>query len=177
MTSWGGVSGLGLGLPLLWTELESRWSLQDIVAALSSKQAKQVGLEGRKGELVVGADADFVVFDPQAEFQVTLVSLSSRKRAENAGNTAVPEQSLAIPRENTERTSAADLASGPISMGRDEGEHERAVDIGGIPMYTEMFLLAIALLQKTPLSRLRVTFDFEPSLKLCSAEAQYWPHA
>lgn len=81
MTSWGGVSGLGLGLPLLWTELGARWSLQGIIAALSSKQAKQVGLEARKGELVVGADADFVVFDPQAEFQVTLVSLPWLERS------------------------------------------------------------------------------------------------
>ncbi len=71
----------GPRLPLLWTELGARWSLQGIIAALSSKQAKQVGLEARKGELVVGADADFVVFDPQAEFQVTLVSLPWLERS------------------------------------------------------------------------------------------------
>lgn len=135
MTSWGGVSGLGPGLPLLWTELGSRWSLAGVVAALSSKQAEQVGLKGRKGELVVGADADFVVFDPEAAFEVTLVSPDCLRGADVTGNPAVPEQGLAIPRKDAQRSSAADLATRPFGMGRDKGDQTRTVDLTLIPFF------------------------------------------
>lgn len=62
MSAWGGISGLGLGLPLLCTYLDL--GLARTVQLLSSAQAGQVGLEGRKGTIAVGADADFAVFDP-----------------------------------------------------------------------------------------------------------------
>lgn len=64
---WGGISGLGYGLPLMWTHL-GQLGLPKIVQLLSGRQAKQVGLEGRKGEIVQGADADFVVFDPEERY-------------------------------------------------------------------------------------------------------------
>ena len=73
LTSWGGVSGLGLGLSLLWTEMGQEAGLGRIVRWMGSRQAEQVGLEGKKGVIAVGADADFVVFDPSAQFVVTEV--------------------------------------------------------------------------------------------------------
>ena len=73
MSAWGGISGLGLGLSLLYDKLHERMSLGEIVAAVSSRQAKQVGLEGVKGALQEGADADFIVFDPDEKRTVTLV--------------------------------------------------------------------------------------------------------
>jgi allantoinase len=75
MSAWGGVSGLGLGLSLLWTELGSKLGIGRVVELLGSCQAKQVGIDDRKGALIVGLDADFVIFDPTAEFEVTEVSL------------------------------------------------------------------------------------------------------
>ncbi|ORY27794.1 hypothetical protein BCR39DRAFT_537249 [Naematelia encephala] len=71
MRAWGGVSGLGLGLSLLWTEFRGEVGLERITSWLSSAQAAQVGLEGRKGELRTGADADFVVFRPDERYTVT----------------------------------------------------------------------------------------------------------
>lgn len=69
---WGGISGLGYGLPLMWTHL-GQLGLPKIVQLLSGRQAKQVGLEGRKGEIVQGADADFVVFDPEERYTLQQV--------------------------------------------------------------------------------------------------------
>jgi len=38
---------------------------------MSERPAKFLGLYGRKGTLAEGADADIVVFDPEAEFHIT----------------------------------------------------------------------------------------------------------
>jgi allantoinase len=74
MSAWGGVSGLGLGLPLLHTELADRASLPRIISWLAGEHASQVNIAARKGALVAGADADFVVFDPETNYTVTQVS-------------------------------------------------------------------------------------------------------
>lgn len=73
MSAWGGVSGLGLGLSLLHTELKNRVSLGKIVNLVAGSQARQVGLEDRKGEIKEGLDADFVIFDPSEKRTVALV--------------------------------------------------------------------------------------------------------
>ncbi|KAK7205808.1 hypothetical protein BZA70DRAFT_142815 [Myxozyma melibiosi] len=74
--AWGGVSGLGLGLSVLWTEARKRGvSLEQVSAWTSKNTAAQVGLLGRKGEIDVGRDADFVVFDPDREFTVEEANL------------------------------------------------------------------------------------------------------
>ncbi|ORX34452.1 hypothetical protein BD324DRAFT_583370 [Kockovaella imperatae] len=69
LSAWGGVSSLGLGLQLLWTELGGQGQ-QDlpwgrIVDLLCARQAKQVGIDDRKGGLAIGKDADFVIFSPK----------------------------------------------------------------------------------------------------------------
>ncbi|KAK9376054.1 uncharacterized protein V1513DRAFT_440536 [Lipomyces chichibuensis] len=70
--SWGGVSGLGLGLSILWTEASKRGIGLDKVSEWTSRNtARHAGLLGRKGEIAIGYDADFVVFDPEKEFIVT----------------------------------------------------------------------------------------------------------
>lgn len=80
MSAWGGVSGLGFGLPLLWTEFGGDVPLPRIVHWLSSAQAGQVGLAGRKGAIVPGADADFAVFDPAASVEITRDDLLFRNK-------------------------------------------------------------------------------------------------
>jgi allantoinase len=83
MSAWGGVSSVGLGLPVFWTELSQRKgltsapedvntknALQDVVRLCCSNTAAQVGLEKQKGDLVVGFDADICVFDDSAEWVV-----------------------------------------------------------------------------------------------------------
>jgi allantoinase len=74
-SAWGGISSVGLGLPILWTEGTKRdaaFNIEDIVRWCCRNTAKQVGLETSKGDLGVGFDADIVVFDETAEFLVSL---------------------------------------------------------------------------------------------------------
>ncbi|GAA5916731.1 hypothetical protein JCM6882_005791 [Rhodosporidiobolus microsporus] len=80
--AWGGIGGLGLGLSLLWTEGRKRGvEMARVVEWVSQRPARQVGLEGKKGVLSVGADADLVVFDPEEEFTVTKSELHFKNRA------------------------------------------------------------------------------------------------
>lgn len=73
-SAWGGISSVGLGLPILWTEgtkRDAEFSVEEIVRWCCKNTAKQVGLEKSKGDLSVGFDADIVVFDDTAEFLVS----------------------------------------------------------------------------------------------------------
>lgn len=70
-SAWGGISSVGLGLSILWTESQERnISIEDIVRWCCVNTAKQVGLEYRKGQLLLGFDADVAVFDDEREFVV-----------------------------------------------------------------------------------------------------------
>ncbi|KAK6337929.1 hypothetical protein TWF696_001405 [Orbilia brochopaga] len=70
--AWGGISTVGLGLSVLWTEGKKRGvDLCQISKWTSEETARQVGLLGRKGKLAAGYDADICVFDPESSFRVT----------------------------------------------------------------------------------------------------------
>ncbi|WPG98924.1 allantoinase like protein [Acrodontium crateriforme] len=74
-SAWGGISSVGLGLPILWTEAHRRQlpvdeTLRNIANWCCVNTAKQVGLEDRKGSLRVGMDGDVAVFDDQGTFEV-----------------------------------------------------------------------------------------------------------
>lgn len=72
MDAWGGISGLGFGLHLLWEEgLRRGLSVGHIVRLLSEKSAEHAGLVGVKGKISVGYDADFVIWDPKGETHVS----------------------------------------------------------------------------------------------------------
>ncbi|BGP02769.1 Allantoinase [Rhodotorula toruloides ATCC 204091] len=80
--AWGGIGGLGLGLSLLWTEASKRGiATEKVLEWVASRPAKQVGLEGRKGEIKEGADADFVIFDPKESFTINKSELHFKNRA------------------------------------------------------------------------------------------------
>lgn len=83
-SAWGGISSVGLGLPILWTEgikRDENFSVEEIVRWCSKNTAKQVGLERSKGDLGVGFDADIVVFDDEAEFIVSCLLLATKGRS------------------------------------------------------------------------------------------------
>ncbi|KAI9837838.1 MAG: hypothetical protein M1819_006772 [Sarea resinae] len=70
-SAWGGISSVGLGLSILWTEGAKRGvTIEDAVRWCSQNTARQVGLEHCKGQLGVGFDGDVAVFDDEAEFVV-----------------------------------------------------------------------------------------------------------
>ncbi|KAH8089895.1 allantoinase [Cristinia sonorae] len=81
MNAWGGISTLGLGLSLLWTEGRKRGvSVRDIVRWCCEETAKHAGLQNSKGALRVGMDADLIVWDPEAEVKVTKESLNFKNK-------------------------------------------------------------------------------------------------
>ena len=60
-----GFPGIELRLPLLFTKVkERRLNLDRMVDLISKNPAKIFGLYPRKGVIAVGADADFVIIDP-----------------------------------------------------------------------------------------------------------------
>ena len=68
-TAGGGISSLSLALPVLWTEASARgFTLIDIARWMAEGPARLAGCESHKGRLAKDFDADFVVFEPEAEF-------------------------------------------------------------------------------------------------------------
>ena len=71
-TAWGCIASLSLALPVMWTDASHRgFSLTDIARWMSEGPARLAGCDARKGRIAAGFDADFVVFDPEAQFVVT----------------------------------------------------------------------------------------------------------
>ncbi|WLF78555.1 Allantoinase [Lodderomyces elongisporus] len=71
--AWGGISSVGFGLPILYTEgmkLQPPITLAEINKWCSINTAKQVGVDHFKGKLEIGYDADICVFDTEATFKV-----------------------------------------------------------------------------------------------------------
>jgi dihydropyrimidinase len=67
-----GVPGIATMLPLLYDRgvRAGRLTVERLVAVMATAPARAVGLGQHKGRLAVGADADFVLFDPEANFRI-----------------------------------------------------------------------------------------------------------
>ncbi len=73
--AWGGIAGLQVGLPAVWTGARERGlSLVDVVRWMARGPADQTGLTDR-GRIEVGAVADFAVFAPDEEVVVDVAAL------------------------------------------------------------------------------------------------------
>jgi allantoinase len=78
-TAWGGITGLSVALPVMYTEAHVRgFSLTDIARWLAQAPAKLVGCQLQKGKIAPGYDADLVVFDEASDFMVTRERLHHR---------------------------------------------------------------------------------------------------
>lgn len=65
VTSWAGITSVGLGLTILWTKARDyEVSLTEIAKWCSWGPAVEAGLTSSKGSIEVGKDADFCIFDP-----------------------------------------------------------------------------------------------------------------
>ncbi len=79
--AWGGVTSLGLALPVVWTAMCQRGIGFDRIGDwMATAPARLAGLAGRKGTIAPGADADVVVFDPDAAWTVTPADLHFRHK-------------------------------------------------------------------------------------------------
>jgi allantoinase len=77
--AWGGIASLSLALSVIHTECIRRgYTLDDIVRWMSSAPAALAGISHRAGALAAGRDANFTVFDTEAEFPVTTDRLHYR---------------------------------------------------------------------------------------------------
>ncbi|MEV0975463.1 allantoinase AllB [Streptomyces sp. NPDC049915] len=80
LTAWGGISGLQVSLPAVWTAARERGhGLEDVVRWMSERTAALVGL-GSKGAIEAGRDADFAVLAPEETFTVDPAALQHRNR-------------------------------------------------------------------------------------------------
>jgi allantoinase len=72
-----GVPGLELFLPLMFHEAVVRrgFAVARLVQLLSENPARRMGLWPQKGALAIGADADFVIFDPDHRWRVDEAAL------------------------------------------------------------------------------------------------------
>lgn len=83
--AWGGIAGLGLALPVMWTAMEKRGvgfktGMERMGKWMSAEPARLAGMAGQKGALAAGMDADFVVFDPHQTWTVTEDDLHFRHK-------------------------------------------------------------------------------------------------
>lgn len=71
--AWGGISGIQTTLLTMLTEgcYKRGLTLEQLVTVCASNPAKRLGLEGRKGAITPGADADLVIIDPDIEWKLT----------------------------------------------------------------------------------------------------------
>ncbi len=79
--AWGGIASLGLALPVMWTAMRKRGVKPEKLGEwMAAAPAQLAGLQGRKGALAAGADADLVVFNPDESWTVTPGDLHFRHK-------------------------------------------------------------------------------------------------
>lgn len=79
LSAWGGIASLQLTLPVTWKGARARgYTPVQLAEWMCAAPARLAGLEGRKGCIAPGCDADFVVWHPEAEFTVDPARLHHR---------------------------------------------------------------------------------------------------
>ena len=75
-----GIAGLEVTFPLLYTKgvNDGNISLTRLVESLSSGPAQLSQINNRKGKIAIGMDADLIVFDPLADWEVSDLGKDSR---------------------------------------------------------------------------------------------------
>jgi allantoinase len=70
--AWGGIASLSVALSVVWTDAVQRgFGLEEIVRWMSAAPAALAGFGDRIGTIEAGREANFIVFDTEAQFVVT----------------------------------------------------------------------------------------------------------
>ena len=120
LTAWGGIASLSLGLPIVWTGMRERGlGLERVAEWMAATPAELGGMGEQKGRIEVGFDADFVVFDPEADFVVDLARLHFR----HAVSPYLGERLRGVVRKTVLRGEAvfSDGVFGSTGLGREVG--------------------------------------------------------
>ena len=79
LAAWGGIASLQLGLSAVWTGARERQvPVERVVEWMAAAPAELAGLSNTKGSIAVGADADLIVWDPDADWVVDPIDLFHR---------------------------------------------------------------------------------------------------
>ncbi|WP_291049924.1 allantoinase AllB [Herbiconiux sp.] len=79
--AWGGISGLQLAFPAVWTAARERGiPLERVLGWMAVNTSALVGLGERKGSIALGADADLVAFAPEESFAVHAETLEHKNK-------------------------------------------------------------------------------------------------
>ncbi|MBW3572424.1 MAG: allantoinase AllB [Gemmatimonadetes bacterium] len=79
LRAWGGIASLQLALSVTWKGARERgYTPAHLAEWMCAAPARLAGLDGRKGRIAPGCDADFVVWRPEAEFTVNPARLHHR---------------------------------------------------------------------------------------------------
>ena len=79
MAAWGGIASLEVALSAVWSGARKRdFTPSDLARWMGERPARLAGLAGRKGVIAPGADADLVVWEPEAEWTVVGARLHHR---------------------------------------------------------------------------------------------------
>jgi allantoinase len=79
--AWGGIASLQLALPAVWTEARQRgFTVENLAEWLCAAPARLAGLDGHKSRIAPGYDADLVIWEPEASFEVDAGKLHHRHR-------------------------------------------------------------------------------------------------
>jgi allantoinase len=79
LAAWGGIASLELLLPLVWTGARARgFDVATVLGWCAGFPAQLAGLDGRKGRIAPGWDADLIAWDPDATFTVDPAALHHR---------------------------------------------------------------------------------------------------
>lgn len=123
--AWGGISSLQWGLSLVWTQARQRgFGLEHVSRWMSAAPANLAGLDGRKGAIAPGYDADLVVWNPEANFTVSREMILHRHGVTPyLGHSLDGVVEMTILRGKTiyERGHLADVPSGQPLLRRDSG--------------------------------------------------------
>jgi len=77
--AWGGIASLSVALSAMNTDCQQRgFTLDHIARWMSSAPATLAGIDHKAGALTVGREANFIIFDPEAEHIITTDNLHYR---------------------------------------------------------------------------------------------------